>query len=586
MSQIELADPRQPIAGVVDDVWQRLSFERTDWLNQGLEARRYLSAKSTDDTEVGALPWKNKTTIPKLTQIADNLQSQYMAGIMPSDDFFRFEGADEESHAKANVIEAYMGTKIRTGGFRAAMEIIIKDLITYGNAFAGVDWEYNTTKSLIDGKEIINFVGPKLVRISPMDCVIDKRAPNFDASPFIRRRFISLSDLVTHNDKNPKEPYDAAAVEDTLALRRGDRPDWTEYYKEVGYEIDGFQAWTDYFTSQYVEILEYWGDLFIASTGEVKPGRVVRVAERAFVLSDTEIPTWDGRKPFAHVGWRVLPDNLYGQGPLDNLVGMQYRCDHLENLKADTFDQIVHPIIKIKGDEVEEFEWGPNTKIYTGIDGDVEILRPDFGVLTSNSEIAFYHNMMEEMAGSPKESMGFRTPGEKTAFEMNVLQQGSDRMFQNKLNRIEEHLMERVLNIQYEYLIRNLDIVDVARVFNDDTKAMLIMDVSREDVVANGTIRPVGAKHFAARQKRTQELQNLITIMGNPSLAPHFSGLAAAKALEEELGYEKYAMVGEGKGMIEQLQLAALQQQMQASLGQQGVVDEGAPGEELPPQQV
>lgn len=573
MGQIELTDPRQDKAKVIDDLWQRLSFERMEWLSKGLEARRYLTARSTKDTEVGSLPWKNKTTIPKLTQIADNLQSFYMAALMPTDDFFRFEGNDKESHEKANLIEAYMGTKIRMGGFRKSLEQIVKDWVLYGNCFGGVDWEHNTTKSARTGEEIVNFVGPKLIRISPLDCVIDKRAPSFEKSPFIRRRFISLSELATHNDSNPAIPYDQQAIDDTIALRRGDRPDWTEYYKNVGYEIDGFQAWTDYFNSQYVEVLEYWGDLFVKEDGTVLKNRVIRVAERAFILSDSEIPTWDGKKPFFHVGWRMLPDNLYGQGPLDNLVGMQYRVDHLENLKADTFDQIVHPIIKIKGDEVEDFEWGPGAKIYTGIDGDVEIITPSHAVLNCNSEIAFYHSMMEQMAGSPREMMGFRSPGEKTAFEVNMLQQGADRVFQNKLNRFEDHGIERALNIMYEMLIRNLDIADVARVFNDDTKALLITEVTKEDVVADGTIRPVGAKHFAARTKRVQELQTFVQIMGNPAIAPHFSGLKAAKALEEELGFEKYDMVSEGAGMLEQLALKQLQAQFQGALPE-GAVDE------------
>jgi hypothetical protein len=420
-----MQDPRQDKAKIIDDTWQKLSFERQAWLSQGLEARRYLTATSTNDTEVGGLPWKNKTVIPKLTQIADNLQSFYMAALMPSDDWFRFEGADAESHEKANLIEAYLGTKLRMGGFRKALEQIVKDWILYGNAFAGVDWEYNTTISKVSGEEIVNYVGPKVVRVSPMDCVIDKRAPSFDKSPFIRRKFISLSDLIQHNTSDPAIPYDQAAIDKVVALRRGDRADWTEYYKNAGYEIDGFQAYTDYFESQYVEILEYWGDLYITSTGEVEVGRVIQVAERAFVLSDHAIPTWDGKKPFAHVGWRMLPDNvgwrmlpdnLYGQGPLDQIVGMQYRCDHLENLKADIYDLQAHPVIVIKGDETEEPVWGPGEKWYTGIDGDIEIISPDASILQTDNEIAFYQGMMEQMVGSPRETAGFRTPGEKTAF--------------------------------------------------------------------------------------------------------------------------------------------------------------------------
>ena len=68
---------------------------------------------------------------------------------------------------------------------------------------------------------------------------------------------------------------------------------------------------------------------------------------------------------------------------------MQYRCDHLENLKADAFDQIVHPMIKIKGSTIEDFQFGPGVKIYIGDkEDDVEFLRPDSSVLACDNQIA------------------------------------------------------------------------------------------------------------------------------------------------------------------------------------------------------
>jgi hypothetical protein len=33
-----------------------------------------------------------------------------------------------------------------------------------------------------------------------------------------------------------------------------------------------------------------------------------------------------------------------------------------------------------------------------------------------------YMNLMEEMAGAPKEAMGFRSPGEKTKYEVQRLE--------------------------------------------------------------------------------------------------------------------------------------------------------------------
>jgi len=571
---IEITDPRQDKAKVIDDVWRRLSFERTDWLNKTQEVRRYLTAHSTADTEVGqTLPWKNKTTIPKLTQIKENLQAYYMAALIPHDEWFRWEGRDEESHQKANLIEEYMRTKVRMGKYRNALEKMVTDWIVYGNCFGGITWEHNTTISNITGEEITNYVGPKLFRISPLDCVIDKRAPSFEKSPFIRRKFIPISELLQHNEVSDFK-YDESSLEQLRDYRSGAREDWTEFFKEQGYEIDGFQSYTDYFDSQYVEILEYWGDIFVKETGEVERNRVVVVAERSFVLLDMENPSWNGKKPFVHAGWRVLPDNLYGQGPLDNLVGMQYRCDHLENLKADTFDQIVHPVIKIRGDEVEPFEWGPGAKIYVGTDGDAEVMRPDATVLQANTEIAIYHGMMEQMSGSPREMMGFRTPGEKTAFEVDVLQQGANRMFQDKLNRFEEYVIGPSLSIMFEMIVRNLDIEDVARTFNDDTQALTLTELTKEDVVADGVLHPMGAKYFSDRMRRAQELQNFMTILQNEKTAPHVSGLSAAKAIENELGFEKYNMVQENVGIMEQMNTQQLIQQFQQ------MMQAGAPQEE------
>jgi|LGOV01.1.fsa_nt_gb hypothetical protein len=585
MSTIEITDLRDDTAKVVIEAWDRLNFERTQWLQKGMEARRYVTASSTNDTEVGSRPWANKTTIPKLTQIRDNLASFYMAALMPSDDWFRFEGMDIESHQKANIIEQYMATKLRMGGFRKALEQMVNDWILYGNCFGGITWERSTTKSLRTGEDIVNFVGPKLFRISPLDCVIDKRAPSFEDSIFIKRSFVSIADIIEHNEKNPEIQYNESVVDQVKILRSGPSDDILDFYKSEGYQIDGFQSFEDYLSSQYIEILEYWGDILIRETGEVKKNQVVIIADRSFTLAMTDNPTWNGRKPFVHTGWRILPDNLYGQSPLDNLVGMQYRCDHLENLKADTFDQIVHPVVIIKGDQTEGFQWGPGVQHFIPPDGDVEVLRPDATVLQADNQIAIYHNYMEQMAGSPKESMGFRTPGEKTAFEVSALQQGADRMFQDKLNRFETHAIEPALEMMFEMTIRNLDVADIARVFNDDTKSLELTKLTKEDVVADGVFRAVGAKHFAARNKRVQEMQNFQMIMQNPTMAPHFSGMRAAKAFEEELGFEKYGLVEENiavrEQMMTQMETQQMQQQLQQTMG--GVEGAEEELEELPP---
>ena len=49
--------------------------------------RNFLFATDTSKTSVGGLPWKNSTTLPKLTQIRDNLHANYMSAVFPNDNW-------------------------------------------------------------------------------------------------------------------------------------------------------------------------------------------------------------------------------------------------------------------------------------------------------------------------------------------------------------------------------------------------------------------------------------------------------------------------------------------------------------------
>jgi AraC-like DNA-binding protein len=215
-------------------------------------------------------------------------------------------------------------------------------------------------------------------------------------------------------------------------------------------------------------------------------------------------------------------------GPLDNLVGMQYRIDHLENLKADVFDQIAYPMLKIRGD-VEDFDFEPGGRIYLGEEGDVGYMAPDATALQADLQIRLLEDKMEEMAGAPKSAMGIRTAGEKTAFEVQTLQNAASRIFEHKTAHFERVFLEPILNAMLEVSRRNMN------------------------------MSPVGARHFAERARRIQNLTQLYQIkLSDPSVAAHMSGKEFARILADELG--EPTLFSENIAVSEQLET---QQQMQ-----------------------
>jgi hypothetical protein len=222
---------------------------------------------------------------------------------------------------------------------------------------------------------------------------------------------------------------------------------------------------------------------------------------------------------------------------------MQYRIDHLENLRADVFDQIALPMLKIKGD-VRDFDYEPGGRIVLGDEGDVTSLVPESSALQADFQIQNLENKMEELAGAPRNAMGIRTPGEKTAFEVDALANAANRIFTHKIGKFEREFLEPVLNGMLESSRRlngmlessrrNMNTAEIVRVFDEPTGITKFREVTREDINGNGKIKARGASHFEERNQRVQNINNLMQIkMADPSVGMHLSGKEIARMLAE-----------------------------------------------------
>lgn len=154
-------------------------------------------ATDTASTSNNTLPWKNKTTLPKLTQIRDNLHANYMDALFPNDNWLKWEGYDREAvtQKKRKAIEAYMQNKIRESGFRETVSDLVYDYIDYGNVFGESTYVHESYTDPVDGVEHTTYKGPKLLRISPFDHVFDPTAATYKDSPKFTRYLKSLGEL-------------------------------------------------------------------------------------------------------------------------------------------------------------------------------------------------------------------------------------------------------------------------------------------------------------------------------------------------------------------------------------------------------
>jgi hypothetical protein len=559
----------EQMASFVTNKYVTWRNNREQWNKDMRELRNYIFQTDTTQTSNNALPWKNKTSIPKICQIRDNLHANYLAALFPNDNWFKWEAGTQKGNSRetARKIESYMLQKIRESGFKAMVSEALYDYIDYGNAFAEVTYE-NETHTTPDGTQVGVYAGPKLHRISPFDIYFDQSASTFKDASKITRTVVSMGSLLYAFNTDPAFKWVGAALENTRKTRMdlsayGD----SDIDKSEGFVIDGFGSLSTYYSSDMVELLEYEGDTYNADTGEIQTNRRVIVLDRRVVAHDEPMDSWLGISNKEHVGWRLRPDNLMAMGPLDNLVGMQYRLDHLENLKADVFDQIAHPVVYQRG-MVEDWEWGPGERIFGDIDSEVTVLAPDATALQAEFQKSQLMQDMEQLVGAPREAMGIRTPGEKTAFEVQELQNAAGRLFQQKISYFEEQFVEPLLNQMLEAARRNLGATEVIKVLDDDFAVAEFLTIQPSDLNQRGKIYPMGARHFA---KKAQVVQNLMgmansAVYQDPAVQVHISGVKMAKILEESLGLEEFELVEPNIRIAEQqeTQKAATQVQEEA----------------------
>ena len=570
------------VAVRIAEMWERYNTEKRNALTLNEEARRFVYATDIDSTTAQELPHKNRTHQPKLTQIADTLKSQYYEASLSMPQFFRFPPPQNITAAVSLAMEKWIRVKLDQRKFRETTgRELVNDYVDYGNCFVGVDYVIER-----DNVNKVKYKGPAWKRISPLDIVFNPRT-SFIKSPKVEKMLAHVADITEFPERFPNSGFKRKIIQKAINTRHPDGiDDWVEVIKNRGLNMDGYGGFDQYFKNDIAEILIYRGDGFNPKTGKSQRNRVVYVMDKVHVIRNEPSQAPSGFDGIHHAGWRLRPDNTWAQGPLDNLVGMQYRIDHLENLKADIFDIIAQPVTFVKGDDVQEPSEGyrPGAVYYGGVDSDVRMLVPDSTALNADNQIANYHRMMEEFAGAPPESRGIRTPGEKTAFEVSKLDQNATMMFVDKA-RIFERMLETMLKETFELMLVNFDIEDYTDIFGEGEEGDALEALALVDTLSRGEFIAMGARHWTRRNRETLEMNNFMSgPLQDPKIRAHVSGVKLAEFWERKLLIEDEDIVEENAGVKEDVRIQAIAQEEARALQEEaggeaiGVGDQSGTG--------
>lgn len=573
------------LAEEVANLYMRWDSARAVAKNRWNETLQYKYATSTRETingcvgglediseDEGPEGWSHSTHIPKIAEISDNLSATYMSTVYPQDAFFEFVGEDSKSSDKdvRRTVESYLLTKHRSYKLRRIVQKLVDDYVDYGNVFAGVTYtNMETLPDNVGGPRIVGYKGPMIYRISPNDIVFNPLATSFEDSPKIIRSLKTMGELHRDVEENPALGYSQEALDKAREVRSTLRQvGSTDFDKHVQLQYDGFGSASMYFNSGFVEILEFYGDLYDVHEDKFYKNHVITVLDRKWVLRKEPLRTWNGRPLIYHAGWRQRKENLWAMGPLDNLIGMQYMINHLENARADAFDQMLEPTRVEVGDvrRIDAVSGKPGGvyRIETG-EGSVTNLSPDTTVLNADNQISLKMQMMELFAGLPRQEAGFSTPGEKTLGEVQHLSRAASKLFRNKIITLEAFI-EDLLKAELEIARSVNDLDDVAATIGEDGVTEF-STITKEDLNVNGRLVPVGSRHFDHKQQLVQNLTYLQQMLGQDQMAlQHLSSFEIAKSYAELMELDKFKAVQRFVRVAEMAEMQKMQNAAQAQV--------------------
>lgn len=532
------------LASAIANKYVTWEAAKDGWYRNARETLENLYATSTRDIYNQTREFDNCTHLPKLTQIRDMLITYYIDAMFSLPDFVEWEPYDQESTKleTKNTLKAVVKQMMNDSEFKPVVREIVEDYVDYGMAFATAV----PVNETLNGSVIYN--GPKAVRINPLDIFFDPLASSFDKAPKIIRSIHTLGELVKNAEEFSADTNiftDALnkAIEKRALIRN--RITSTEHKEIIADDIcniAGLGSWSAYYDSDLVELLTFYGDLYDIETGKMYSNARIVIMDRSVVLLNESIPNYGFNCNILKAGWRDRKDNLWSMSPLDNLKGMQFMIDFLENKRADIFNFISNPIFITQGDvEMPEYPY-PGCHIGLDVDGNFQMLRPDGTALQADLYIDRYLTLMEEMAGTPREAMGFRTPGEKTAFEVAELNTASSRLFNDKVRKFEEEMLEPLITLMLRIFLS--DQTRVAKVKKTtEYGATIFEDIEVSTLAANGRFKAIGSNTYTEKARIAQTLLQLsnTALFADPLIGNYFDPKAIANIISYATGLDKFS---------------------------------------------
>jgi hypothetical protein len=272
---------KSALAGDIAGYWEEWNSSRETALALWSEIDNYLLATDTSMLE-GGENFDHKTHIPIASELHEDLLAIVYSTMFPHEDWLGWKGFEINAITKQlrSKVKSYIKQCHALSGFNIQMRKVIDDLVRYGNCFAQAYYKNDT----VDTEEgyLSGYSGPAVKRISPYDIVFNPTATDFEKTPKIIRSLVSVGELLEflENISDEDQMITSEETQSLLQRRTGGFRDRAERYKDKQFIPQGFGSLDEYYSSGYVELLWFYGDILDEVETKVYKKRCIVVVDK------------------------------------------------------------------------------------------------------------------------------------------------------------------------------------------------------------------------------------------------------------------------------------------------------------------
>lgn len=335
-----------------------------------------------------------------------------------------------------------------------------------------------------------------------------------------------------------------------------------------------------------VELIELWGDF--PMEGGLLRNHVMVIANRRTLIRLEPNPNPHGKIPWQMFTLIPEPNEVYGKGILEPVLGLQDVANVRMNQVIDANSLIVNPMLKVRNTGVIDFEnfiSAPGAMHLVNDPDDITpLVIPDRSAL-GFQEIGFITSQFNDITGAMK---AFSTENyQKSATEVSQVGGMLQSRFAEMVRHIEQTFALPALEMQIELNQGMMDEEIWIRVVEPgptqkidpmtgqpvmyDPVGPAPMRLSPEDIKGQLDIYPVGASWVSNNAQQLQQMIQATQIIAQSPAAGVIKWNQFAKKLYQKMGItDSYDFVKSDAEIAYEQQQQALAQQAQQQMGQQG----------------